>query len=96
MGDDESDIRVASDRPGDEEIDYRAGSVKQELAHWAGILRERGCGGWTVAQARRGRVDEDFCLASIQLFEDRIESLVSEIQAVEIGMQGDPVRVQVV
>jgi len=88
---DHGDVRVSEEPPGIDCVHHGAGGVEGELDHRA---RTAACRG--IKARRLHGVDEDGRASPIQLREHRVECGVSEVCAVVVGDQDEPVRVEVV
>src|SRR5580692_6581940 len=77
---DEPDFRTARRSPAEYQVDHRPRAVEGELDHRTRISER------TLLPAyRRSRMNEDHRAPAVELIEDRIESLVAEIHAIEVG-----------
>src|ERR1700735_4893894 len=86
---DDTKFRTARRRSAEYQIDHCPRAVEGELDHRTRISER------TLLPAdRRGGMNEDHCAAAIELIEDRVQPLVAEIHAVEVGQHDYAVKLE--
>src|ERR1700722_6617058 len=86
---DETEFETTRRRPTENQVDHRTRAVEGELDHRTRISER------TLLPAyRRGRMNEDYRAPAVELIEDRVEPLVAEVHAVEVGQHDYAVELE--
>src|ERR1700722_2288676 len=86
---DETEFRTARRRPTENQVDHCPRAVEGEFDHRTRISER------TLLPAyRRGRMNEDDCAPAVESLEARVEPLVAEVHAVEVGQHDYAVELE--
>ena len=93
MAEDVRDSGVSRNGPGEQEIDGRARRLEEEFQHGLRILWE-GQRIHTLSRTWCCRVNEDNGISLVQQLPDGLKSAITQIRAVMVRLDRDPIRVQ--
>src|SRR5208282_2820456 len=86
---DDAEFRTTHRRSAEYQVDHRPRAVECEFDHWPRISERA-----LLPTYRRGGMNEDYCCPAVELIEDRIQPLVTEVHAVEVGQHDYAVELE--